>query len=51
MRVKIVSVTLVWVTLLYCTFAVADVWWMRIVFIAIAVAVTIHILHYNTLEE
>ena len=51
LRVKIVSVTLVWATLLYCTFGVADVWWMRIVFIAIAVAVTIHILHYNTLEE
>ena len=51
LRVKIVSVTLVWVTLLYCTFGVADVWWMRIVFIAIAVAVTIHILHYNTLDE
>ena len=51
LRVKIVSVTLVWVTLLYCAFGVAHVWWMRVMFIALATAITVHILHYNTLRK
>lgn len=50
LRVKIVSVTLVWATLLYCTFGIATEWWLRILFLAIATGVTIHILHYKTLQ-
>ena len=50
LRVKVVSVSMVWVTLLYCTFFVADVWWMRLIFIAIAIGVSAHILHYKTLR-
>ncbi len=51
LRVKVVSVTLVWLTLLYCALFVACVWWMRVLFISIAVGVSIHILRYNTLKE
>ena len=51
LRVKIVSVTMVWVTLLYCAFFVAREWWMSVLFIAIATGVTIHILRYKTLKK
>ena len=51
MRVKVVSVSMVWITLLYCTVFVAWVWWMRLLFLSIAVGVTIHILHYRTLHK
>ena len=51
LRVKIVSVSMVWITLLYCAFFVAQVWWMGAVFIAIALGVSIHILRYKTLRK
>ena len=51
LRVKIVSVTMVWATLLYCAFFVAREWWMSLVFIAIALGVSIHILSYRTLNK
>ena len=51
LRVKIVSVSLVWGTLLYCATAIAETWWMRVVFISIATAVSVHILHYKTLKK
>ena len=51
LRVKIVSVTMVWATLLYCAFVVAKEWWMSAMFIAIAAGVTIHILSYKTLKK
>ena len=51
LRVKIVSVSLLWITLLYCAFFVASVLWMRILFIAIATGVTVHILGYKTLQK
>lgn len=51
MRVKVVSVTMVWATLLYCAVFVAQEWWMSLLFIAIALGVTIHILSYRTLKK
>ena len=51
LRVKIVSVTMVWATLLYCALGVAKEWWMSVMFIAIATGVTIHILSYKTLKK
>ena len=51
LRVKIFSVTMVWVTLLYCAFFVAKELWMSLLFIAIALGVTIHILSYKTLKK
>jgi uncharacterized membrane protein YbaN (DUF454 family) len=47
-RVKIVSLTTLWLTLLYCAIVVADHWAFRAMFIFIAVAVTIHILSFKT---
>ena len=50
MRVKVVSVTMVWVTLLYCAIFVAEHWVLRTLFLVIATAVSIHILSYKTLK-
>lgn len=51
LRVKVVSVSMVWATLLYCAFFVAKEWWMSVMFIAIATGVTVHILNYRTLKK
>ena len=50
LRVKVVSVTMVWVTLLYCSIFVAEHWALRTLFLIIATAVSIHILSYKTLK-
>ncbi len=51
LRIKVVSVTLVWVTLLYCAAFVAHGLCMRLFFVLLAVGITIHILHYKTLKK
>ncbi len=51
LRVKIVSVSMVWATLLYCAFFVAEEWWLSTIFLVIALGVTIHILSYKTLKK
>ena len=50
LKVKIISVSLVWITLLNCAIFVADHWAFRFFFIILAVAITFHILSYKTLE-
>lgn len=50
LRVKVVSVSMVWITLLYCAVFVAGHWALRTLFIVIALAVSIHILSYKTLK-
>lgn len=49
-RVKIVSISTLWLTLLCCAIFVASHWTLRLCFLAIATGVTIHILSYKTLE-
>ena len=51
LRAKLVSVALVWITLLYCAFFVAYSIYMRLFFIALAVGISVHILHYKTLKK
>lgn len=50
LRVKIISVTLVWCTLLYCALGIATELWLKVFFVALATGITIHILHYKTLK-
>ena len=50
LRVKIVSVSMVWITLLYCALMVAEHWAFKLLFVVIAIAVTVHILSYKTLK-
>ncbi|NDW13337.1 DUF454 domain-containing protein [Bacteroides sp. 214] len=48
LRAKIVSVSLLWITILYCIFFVIDNLWIRILLLCIATGVTIHILSFKT---
>ena len=50
LRIKVVAVTMLWLSLLYCAIFVAEHWALRSLFILIAIAVTIHILSYKTLK-
>ncbi len=50
LRVKVVAITLIWVTLIYCAVCIAGHWALRSLFIVIAIAVSVHILSYKTLK-
>ena len=49
LRVKVISVSMLWITLLYCAVCVAEHWAFRLFLIVLAIAITIHILSYKTL--
>lgn len=49
LKVKAISVSMVWITLLFCAVFVAEHWLFRLFFIALAAAITAHILSYKTL--
>ena len=52
LRVKIVSVSMVCLTLGYCIFAVVDEWWWaQVLLLLLAIAVSWHILSYATLKR
>lgn len=48
LHIKIIAITTLWLTLLYCAIFVAEHWAFRAFFILIATGVTIHILSYKT---
>lgn len=47
-RVKAYSISLLWLTIFLSVVFVLETWWVRILLLAIAVAVTIHILSFKT---
>lgn len=51
LRAKILSVSMVWITILYCVFYILDNIWLRLILCIIALAVTVHILKYKTLRK
>lgn len=52
LRVKIVSVTMVWLTISFCIVAVVDeLLWAQIALALLAAGVTWHILSYDTLKK
>lgn len=52
LRAKIISLTLMWGTMLYCVFALlAGWWWAQAALLAVAVGVTWHILSFATLKK
>ena len=52
LRVKIYAVTMVWLTIGYCIFAVVNAyWWAQLLMALLAVAITWHILSYATLKK
>lgn len=50
LRVKVISVSTLWLTLLYCAVFVAEHWSLRGFFILLAICITWHILSYKTLK-
>lgn len=48
LRIKVVALTTLWLTLLFCAVFVAEHWVLRLCFITIAIGVTVHILSYKT---
>lgn len=50
LKIKVISVSMVWLTLLNCAIFVAEHWAFRLFFILLATAITIHILSYKTLR-
>jgi uncharacterized membrane protein YbaN (DUF454 family) len=49
LRIKIISVSSLWITILISAFVFVSILWLKILLIAIAIGVTIHILSYKTL--
>lgn len=50
LRAKAVSISMIWITLIYCAIAISDTIWIKTLFIALAIAITCHILSYKTLK-
>jgi uncharacterized membrane protein YbaN (DUF454 family) len=50
LRAKIISVTLVWATLLYCAIFISENIYLSIVLLVLATAISWHILSYKTLK-
>lgn len=50
LKIKIISILMLWITLSFCAIYVVDHWLFRIFFICIAIGVTIHILSYKTMK-
>ena len=52
LKAKIVSISLIWLTIGYCIFGiVAEWWWAQLSLAIIAIAVTWHILSFATLKR
>ena len=50
LRAKIISVTMVWATLLYCAIGISKNLWLSILLLILATAISWHILSYKTLK-
>lgn len=51
LRAKIISITVMWLTIGHCVLLLGIPVWLRILLIAIAAGVTVHILSYKTLKH
>ncbi len=52
MRAKVISIALMWGTMLYCVFALlTEWWWAQAALLAVAAGVTWHILSFATLRR
>lgn len=51
LHAKVVSVSLIWITLSYCAIWTLPYLWTRILFLVIAIGTTCHILSYKTLKR
>ena len=50
LRAKIISISLMWITMLYCVFFIVPYIWVKVMLLIIAAGVTYHILSFKTLK-
>ncbi len=50
LRAKIISVSLIWITILNCIFFIVPYWWLKAVLLLIAAGTSYHILSFKTLK-
>jgi len=51
LKVKVYTISLLWITILFSAFFVINIFWVRVVLILIAVAVTVHVLIIKTYRQ
>jgi len=51
LKVKVLSISFLWITILFSVFIIIINFWVRIILIIIAISVTIHILTIRTLKQ
>jgi len=51
LKTKIVTVTMLWVTISLSAFLVVSSWWIRLLLLAIAIGITVHVLSYRTTKN
>ncbi|MBQ8502041.1 MAG: YbaN family protein [Bacteroides sp.] len=51
LRAKIISVSLVWITLLYCACFITRHLWLSFLFVCLAAGISYHILSFKTLKR
>jgi len=50
-KTKMISIIILWSTILFSSFIFIDYWWMRFILMGIATGVTIHLLLIRTLQR
>lgn len=50
LKAKIISVSLIWITMLYCVFFIVPYWWLKILLLLIGAGTSYHILSFKTLK-
>ena len=50
LRAKIISVSMVWISLIYCSITISELLWIKALFLILASGITWHILSYKTLK-
>ena len=50
LRAKIISVSMVWISLIYCSITISENLWIKAMFIVLAIGIGWHILSYKTLK-
>ncbi len=51
LQAKIISISLIWITMLYCIFFLIPYIWIKIIFLLIASGTTYYILSFKTLKK
>ena len=50
LKAKIISISLLWLSMGYSILFVVHLWWVKLLLLAIAIGVSLHILSYKTLK-